>query len=157
MFSLYLLYSSLSPDEILAKLKLLKKSSSAAIIVRSEYAVVPRFVEYAFIQAFKSFEQGTSNANHIELEWLCKLAVTKNVSNGLDKTRPTSKCFALATINLSLSAEQLCKIGAPCCATPSLQKSAEKFLKERYEITEAALKNYKLEEMLIETAAVENI
>ncbi len=157
MFSLHLLYSSLSPDEILAKLKPLKKSSSAAIILRSESAIVPRFVEYAFIQAFKSFEQGTQSANHIELEWLCKLAVTKNVSNALDKTRPTSKCFVLATINLPLSTEQLYKIGAPCCASPSLQKSAEKFLKERYEITNAALENYSLEEMLIENAAVENI
>ena len=157
MFSLNLLYSGLQPDEVLAKLKPLRTSSSAAIVIRWEYAIAPRFVEYAFLQAFKSFESGSNSSNNIELEWLCKLAVTKNVANALDKTRPTSKCLVLATANLHLSLQQLCKLGAPCCKSPFLKVEAEKFLKTRYGITESALENYSLEEMLIETAAVENI
>lgn len=157
MLSLNLLYSNLSADELLAKLKLFRTSSSAAIILRSEYAVCPRFVEYAFLQAFKSFELGRASAKTLELEWLCKLALTSNVANALKKTRPESKCFVLAAVNMPLSTEQLCKIGSQCCSTPTFLRAGEKFLKEKYGITEAALKNYSLEEMLIETAAVENV
>ena len=157
MFSLNLLYSSFSADELLAKLKPLKTSSSAAVVIRWEYAACPRFVEYALLQAFKSFESGKASAKSLELEWLCKLALTTNVANALQKTKPQGKCIALATVNLPLSTEELCKLGAPCCKSPALLNVGGKFLKTQYEITDAALATYSLEEMLIETAAVENI
>ncbi len=154
MFSIHLLESNVSLDELL-KLKL--SSNAYFIVISSEYVCVPRFVEYAFLQAFKTFENGQNTAKTLNLEWLCNLALTKNVSNAVNFTKPSGKEICLASVNCFETQAELKKIGAKIKLSEVLRQKVEKNLVKKYEISAKALEVYKLEDLLIEKAAVENL
>ncbi|MBI4406742.1 hypothetical protein HY571_02405 [Candidatus Micrarchaeota archaeon] len=151
MYSICLLRSNNSIDEFVKAMP----ADSYFVVLRPEYVCVPRFVEYAFIQAFKTFETGRQTANTISLEWLAKLALTKNVSKALFVTKPEKGLWCVACINLEKKAlEKFGKFKRP---GKEFCEKAGKKLVTLYNIPKKALEVYSLEDLLIEKAAVENI
>lgn len=150
MYAVHLLKSSKPLVEIL-------KHSGTFVIVSAEYACCPRFVQYAFMQAFKTFEQGQATAKTLNLEWLCKLALTTNVSNAVNFTKPSGKEICIAAMNCFEMSAELEKIGEKIEVNKEFRQKAEQILKEKYAVPAKALETYKLEDLLIEKAAVENI
>lgn len=150
MFAVHSLKCSKPLEEIL-------KHKGTFIVISSEYAAVPRFVEYAFIQAFKTFEKGQNTAKSINLEWLSKLAMTKNVSNAVNFTKPSGNEVCLAAMNCFETEAELEKIGKKVKLSEKFRQKAGKTLTEKYAVPAKALNAYKLEDLLIEKAAVENL
>ena len=161
MFAVHLLKCSKPTEEIL-------KHSGTFVLISKEYSVVPRFVQYAFLQAFKTFETGRQTAKTLNLEWLAKLAMTKNVSNAVNFTKPFSLEkksllaqkkveLALACVNCFETDAELAKVGEKLKETASFVQNAESTLREKYSISAKALEVYKLEDLLIEKAAVETL
>ncbi len=126
------------------------------IVIRSEYACVPRFVQYAFLQAYKSYVAGAGVAKSLSLEWLCKLALSKNVSSAVNFTKPVESAACLASVNCFENGEWK-KFSTPIKVEKRYFKAFEKTLIDKYCISEKALSVYSLEDLLIESAAVENI
>ena len=152
MFSIHLLRSN-NVEEVVKKIP----SNVAAIVISEEYICVPRFVEYAFMQAFKTFEKGQNTAKTISLESICNLALKKNVSNAVNFTRPSGTEMCFAAMNCFETPVELANIGIELPIGKEFRQKAEEILIEKYDIFAKALAVYKFEDLLIEKAAVENI
>ncbi len=150
MYSICLLRSNCSIEEFVKAMPV----DSHFVVLRPEYVCVFRFVEYAFIQAFKTFEaHGT--AKNLSLEWLCRVALSKNVSKALSFTKPEKSTWCVACVNLEK--KQLEKFGKVEAPSKKFCVSSAKFLVELYGVPKKALELYSLQDLLIEKAAVENI
>ncbi len=154
MFTIHLLNVNSSIDDVV---KMKTASNAYFVVISAEYVCVPRFVQYAFLQAFKTFETGQQTAKTLNLEWLAKLAMTKNVSNAVNFTKPSGKEMCLVAVNCFEKEGEIMKIGAPLNLTTQFSEKAERTLAEKYNISAKALEVYKLEDLLIEQAAVENV
>ncbi|MDP3742081.1 MAG: KEOPS complex subunit Cgi121 [Candidatus Micrarchaeota archaeon] len=150
MFAVHLIKSSKPLEDIL-------KHSGTFVLISKEYSVVPRFVQYAFMQAFKTFETGRQTAKTLNLEWLAKLAMSKNVSNAVNFTKPGGNEICFAAVNCFEADAKLAEIGVELQFDKKFREKAESILAEKYNISAKALEVYKLEDLLIEKAAVENI
>ncbi len=155
MFSIYSL-ELIAPIEEVLKYKL--RSNAAFIVINNEYAAVPRFVQYAFLQAYKSYAGGKNIANTLSLEWLCKIALTTNVSNAAEFTKPVLPLVCLAAVNCLDDANktELQAIGKLQVPQKAFLKNAEQSLCKKYGLSEKTLSVYAFEDLLIEKAAVEN-
>ncbi len=154
MFAVHLLRLNCSTEEML-KTKL--APNACFVILSSEFVCVPRFVEYAFMKAFKSCEAGKNTANTLSLEWLCNLSLTKNVSNAVNFTKPSGNEVALACVNCFEKTREITQLGAPVNVGKEFREKAVQSLKEKYRIPPKAVDVYSLEDLLIEKAAVENL
>ncbi|MFH0713156.1 MAG: KEOPS complex subunit Cgi121 [Candidatus Micrarchaeota archaeon] len=154
MFSIKLVKLSAPIEKVL---KFQRKDNEYFVIISSEYACSPRFVQYAFLQAFKACEVGKNTAKSLELEWLCKLALTPNVASALQFTKPDDNVVALASFNCFEKESDMREICEVQAVSAQLKKEGEKLLIAKYKISAKALENYAIEDLLIETAAVENV
>ena len=156
MFSIYSL-ELIAPIEEVLKHKL--RSNAAFIVINTEYVAAPRFVQYAFLQAYKSYAGGKNIANTLSLEWLCKIALTANVSNAVEFTKPALPAICLADVNCfdDVNKTELQAIGKLRLPSKEFLKNAEQSLCKKYGLTVEALAVYKFEDLLIEKAAVENL
>ena len=150
MFAIHLLKGSKPLEEML-------KHKGTFVVISKEYVCVSRFVEYAFTQAYKTYAKGQNTAKTLSLEWLCKLAQTKNVISAVNFTKPNGKEVCLASVNCFETPAELEKIGTELAITKAFRQEAFETLIEKYAIPAKALEVYKLEDLLIEKAAVENI
>ncbi len=153
MFSIYLVNLKSSIEKVIEV-----KRGGFVVFIRPEYVCVPRFLEYAFLQAYKTYGSDKNVAKTLELEWLCKIALTNNVASALSSTRPDSKTAVIAAVNCFENLSELSSFSEIITeADKSLLKTAPAFLAEKYSLTKEALEHYSLEDLLIEKAAVENL
>jgi hypothetical protein len=104
--------------------------------------------------SFKTFQDGTKAGatRSRELEWLCRLACTHNVSKALAATSPTGEGMAVAsTIPIPKRAWRAIGITRELKGAGALD---EAFLSSFYGISEAARKNYSVLELAKEKMAV---
>ncbi|HII38540.1 TPA: hypothetical protein HA318_00870 [Candidatus Micrarchaeota archaeon] len=136
-------------------LKLLKKTRAPPfVITRTELGFFPRFLKYSLFSTYKSFQNDEPTAARtLGLAWLCKIACTKNIDRTLELTKPNGGKAAITSED-ELPPESIALTGTVYEPTATERKAAEKTLQKLFEITDAALEEYALEDLLIEKAAV---
>ncbi|NYZ75191.1 hypothetical protein H0O03_02915 [Candidatus Micrarchaeota archaeon] len=139
-----------SLDETIRLLR--KTQASPFVLTTPEIGFFERFLKYTLFLTYKSLQQESASLRP-DILWLCKIAGTKNIDRALEFTRPTGKKVAL-TSEEELSASALAAVGKTFEPTAAERKKAEKTLQKKFEVSDAALKEYALEDLLIEKAAV---
>jgi tRNA threonylcarbamoyladenosine modification (KEOPS) complex Cgi121 subunit len=146
--NVYFLKTSLDVKEVLEKLARFK---GHAIVLRPEIAALKKALDYSYFLAYKSFSEGRASARKFELEWISKLAATSNITSALKLCLPRGKEIAVAS-DLPLDKRTLAAVGKPF--KPALGKAKLGGLAREYGLTHAALKNYALEDLVVEKIAV---
>ncbi|MEW5955070.1 MAG: hypothetical protein AB1626_00850 [Candidatus Micrarchaeota archaeon] len=144
----YFLDCAHSLDETIRLLR--KTQASPFILTRPEIGFFQRFLKYTLFLTYKSLQQETRSP---DLLWLCKIAGTSNIDRALEFTKPLGRKVAL-TAEDELSAGTLAAVGKTYAPSDAERRKAEKTLQKIFEVSDAALKEYALEDLLIEKAAV---
>ena len=145
----YFLEYAHSLDETILLLK--KTGAPLFILTKPEIGFFERFLKYTLFLTYKSLQQESQLQPSIL--WLCKIACTNNIDYALKFTRPLKNKAAL-TSEEELSENTLAALGRPYTPTAEERRKAEKAMQKQFEFSDAALKEYSLEDLMIERAAV---
>lgn len=149
--NVYFLKTSLSVDEVLEKLKPFK---GRAIVVRPELAALRKALDYSYFLAYKSFSEDTASARKFEFEWLSKLACTRNIESALKLCLPRGREIAVAS-DLAIDQSILVRLGK--AFKPRIGEKKASKLAGEYGIAGEALRNYALEDLVVERIAIANV
>ncbi len=151
MLSVYKSTASLEVNEVLGLVKK-RHPHARAIVVRKELGLED-LLYFSLFLALKAFQNrpAESHARSLELEWLCRLACTPNVSKALERTAPQGE---EKVISSTVGFENKLKKKLGISGKKINAISDVKFLSEFYGISEAALKNYSVLDLARERMAV---
>ena len=124
---------------------------ATAIIVRGELGS-ERLLYFSLFLSFKALQSGENRARTPELEWLSRLSCTGNISSALLATAPRKGRDAAIASTVAFPLKLKRTLGITGEAGGGCD---EKFIKEFYGLTEAALSNYSATDLAMEKMAVE--
>ena len=128
-----------------------KTQASPFVLTTPEIGFLERFLKYTLFLTYKSLQQ--ESPLRPDILWLCRIACTNNIDRALDFTKPAGKKVVL-TSEEELSKSTIAAVGKAYEPTAAERKEAEKTLQKKFGLSDAALKEYALEDLLIEKAAV---
>lgn len=135
---------------------MLKQTGANAVVLKPEFSIALKPINYAYFLAYKSFSQNTAVAREFGLEWISKLACTKNIGKALAFCLPKQKIVLLAS-GFPLEKEFLKKIGKQLKPSKAVNQVYRSKLTELYALGEKELVNYSLEDLIAEKIALNNI
>lgn len=144
MLHAYFLKPALRPADVARELP------QKALAVDPALASLPKFLSYTLSQTFKAFLSGQATARKFEVEWLCRLACTPQIEQGLQMTAFKDRA-GIASVE-PIPKTRLEKWGTPLAYrfTPAEKKR----LARLYHLPDSVVRRYGLEELLIEKSAV---
>jgi tRNA threonylcarbamoyladenosine modification (KEOPS) complex Cgi121 subunit len=146
MVHFYFLETRLKNEEIISAIKDYK-----AISVRPELGALEGFVGFCFEKALEDFRRKENAADDFAIEWLCRIACTRNIRKAVEFCGWKGKVVAIA------SGRQIPKNKIPELGREIKFALTEKIilrLAGEYAVPAASLKKYPLEEILVEKSAV---
>lgn len=142
MVHVYSLETDRKNEEIISSLKGYK-----AIVLIPEMAVFKGFLGFCFEKAGDDFSKKTNVANDFSLQWLCRVACSRNIKKSIELLRPDAK-IAIAS-EKAIPKNILEKIGLGK-KIPENSKKIIFQIAKKYSIPEISLVKYDLEQLLIE-------
>lgn len=142
-------------DELLNKARDASRKQKTVIQVFDPDAVLSKkHLKYSFSQAFKACEQRKNIAKTLENEFLLRTAATRKISEAIKRTGVKNTKKALLAIDTN-DGKKINKILEQLNAKQTkLSFPSEKTIAKLYELNENALKNYTVEQLLLEKIAL---
>ncbi len=137
--------------------KLLKASCGFdLVVVKPELCFSKKFLRYTLFLAYKSFQAGTASAKKIELEWLCRITGTRNVSKALDFCLPERKKNSLVGVaSVEKIPREILSLGGE--SVDVHEKALGKKAAVLFRVPKKLLAKYSLDDLLIEKAALASV
>ena len=139
--------------DVKAALESIRKScpASMAVVVRKSFGC-SKLLYFSLFLSLKSFQMGMQAAKTPELEWLCRLACTNNVSSGLRDTgpRPGEPVAIASTVAFPAGLQRELGItGEASCSGCDRD-----FLAKYYGLSEQSLSKYRICDLAKEKMAI---
>jgi len=150
---IYVYYAKPVAD-VAAALESIRKScpQALAIVVRKSFGC-SKLLYFSLFLSLKSFQMGKAAAKTPELEWLCRLVCTHNVSSALKATAPASgeEVAIASTVAFPVTLQK--ELGV--VRKVSCKDCDRDFLSSFYGLSKQALSKYNLCDLSMEKMAVE--
>jgi tRNA threonylcarbamoyladenosine modification (KEOPS) complex Cgi121 subunit len=139
--------------DVAAALESIRKScpGGLAVVVRKSFGC-SKLLYFSLFLSLKSFQMGKAAAKTPELEWLCRLACTSNVSSALRDTAPRKGEAVAIASTAAFPAKLQKELGVTGKA--SCKDCDVKFLSEYYGLSSESLSKYRLCELSKEKMAI---
>jgi len=126
------------------------------VVVKPELCFSEKFLRYTLFLAYKSFQAGAASAKTTNLEWLCRIAGTGNVSKALAFCLPEKNAGSVVGIASvqKIPSRTLGLVGTPARLNKKALKNKCALL---FGIPKKLLARYSLEDLLVEKAALASI
>ncbi|MFH1443101.1 MAG: KEOPS complex subunit Cgi121 [Candidatus Micrarchaeota archaeon] len=153
MLHAYVLETDRKKEEIIGLLKDYK-----AIAVRQELALLEEYAAYCLLKAKSDFKSNANVAKEFRMEWMCRLACTKNINKAIDFCQMESGKVGILSEE-GIPEAVLEKIGRPGKKSGKGQKAVldentEGKICSLYSIPKNSLAKYGLQGLLREKSAV---